>query len=1104
MQPYRLAPILHALSEGLSSVLLWLKPDMSLHWHSVNLAEVFPGVTVERGAGLAALAASLGDPTLAKDVRHAVQESRTLTVETWPRQDQSCTRRIVPCGREGGVIVLYGSPPPEQARRETLLQGQVAVLTLTAEGTPYTEVLDYLLCFIEAQYGIASKGAICVFDPEGVRLNHVAAPSLPDKCRQAMVNLSLGPEFGIYGDDHGGSDNGHIAVFPDIGAAPGWESFRASAARYHLNACWTAPMVTAAGAVLGLLVIFVDEGRPPDRWERTLIETAARTAAIAIEYSRQEEQATTRLRQQEAVARLGCYALQGHHLTAVLERAVKEAADTLEVPFCAMLELQRDGRSLLMRAGCGWPPEMIDRAALSVTESQAGYTLQTKAPVIVTDLRSEPRFQVSSLLTEAGAVSGACVMILGEHGHNYGVLGVHSRERRDFSGQDVHFIQAVANIIAATLSRHRSEQELLQSREQIQRQYAQLTAIYDTAPVGLCLFDTALRLQNLNGRLAQLLGAPLETAVGHRLQELLPPVAETLESACRQVIVDGRPLTHQEVCWRPDATSIAHDHVWLCSYYPIKSTGGAVLGINTVIQDITERHLAHEERSRLANLVASSHDAIIGKTLKGVITSWNQGAEQLYGYRADEAIGRSIDIIIPPEHRQEFARIREVWHKGQHVDLHETQRLHRDGRRLYVSLTISPIRDLAGRIVGASTIERDISERKEADLVLRMSEATLRRQAEELATADRQKDDFIAMLGHELRNPLSPIANASQLLQIENERLASQPLSNAISIIDRQVKQMTRLVDDLLDVARITRGRIELRRAPVDVREAVNHALETLQPALSAKGQELALSLPRKPLRVDGDAVRLTQALCNVLSNASKYSPAGGRIEIGVERREARASIRVRDYGEGIAPELLPKVFDLFTQADRSLSRPQGGLGLGLTLVKRLVEMHGGAVVITSEGAGKGAEVMIELPLLPKGKEGFIAADMYHPSPHAAHDLRRVLIVDDNVDSAEALGTLLKLRGYTVSIAYDGGSALATASRQPPHVVFLDIGLPDMTGYDVAARLRRLDGGSGGMRLVALTGYGLGHRGGQDPSIFDHYMLKPIAMEKLKSVLEAG
>jgi signal transduction histidine kinase len=396
-------------------------------------------------------------------------------------------------------------------------------------------------------------------------------------------------------------------------------------------------------------------------------------------------------------------------------------------------------------------------------------------------------------------------------------------------------------------------------------------------------------------------------------------------------------------------------------------------------------------------------------------------------------------------------------------------------------------------------LQAEVAARRQVEEELRESREQLRRRAEQLGVADRRKDDFLAMLAHEMRNPLAPLRNALHILRLAGNNPVV--VSQVRDLMERQLTHLIRLVDDLLDVSRITRGKIDLRRERVDLADVVRNAVEISRPQIEAGRHELAVELPHEPLPVDGDPVRLAQVLANLLNNSSKYTPEGGRIGVTVGRQGEEAVVRVRDNGIGIPPERLPHIFEMFAQLDRDQDRTQGGLGIGLTLVRSLVQMHGGTITAHSEGAGRGSEFVVRLPLAPRASAPPPAEASAGRGGAPAAPRRRVLVVEDNVDSARTLGMLLEIMGHEVRVAHDGESALEAAPGFAPQVVLCDIGLPRMDGYEVARRLRGLPGVREAV-LVAQTGWGQEEdRRRSESAGFDYHLLKPIDPDALNELL---
>jgi signal transduction histidine kinase len=406
----------------------------------------------------------------------------------------------------------------------------------------------------------------------------------------------------------------------------------------------------------------------------------------------------------------------------------------------------------------------------------------------------------------------------------------------------------------------------------------------------------------------------------------------------------------------------------------------------------------------------------------------------------------------------------------------------RDGTRFWASGTTSALRDPAGRLVGYTKVMRDLTAQKAAEDALR--------------DADQKKDEFLALLAHELRNPLAPIRTAVAILQ--QPTADAEARARAREMMARQISHMVRLIDDLLDVSRISKGKIELRREKVQLAAVLTTAVETSRPLIDSNRHELTVNVPDQTVWLDADPTRLGQVVSNLLNNSAKFTPEGGRIRLSAAVEGSTAVIRVADNGSGIAPDVLPRMWEMFAQADRTIGRSHGGLGIGLTLVRRLVEMHGGTAEASSAGPGQGSEFTIRLPVArPPAAEA--ASSSESDSRPACH---RILVVDDNEDGAETLATLLGLFGHEVRIAHDGAAALAVADEYRPDVILLDIGLPGMDGYEVARRLRDRDEFRA-TRLIALTGWGQdADRERSRSAGFDLHLVKPVDPGKLRELLD--
>jgi PAS domain S-box-containing protein len=545
-----------------------------------------------------------------------------------------------------------------------------------------------------------------------------------------------------------------------------------------------------------------------------------------------------------------------------------------------------------------------------------------------------------------------------------------------------------------------------------------------------------------------------------------------------------------------------------------------------------EKEQAQRQANQLRLLVQGTTDyAIFMLDPQGHVTTWNAGAERIKGYKAEEIVGQHFSRFYPqetvergwPEHELEVAQ-----KESRFED--EGWRVRKDGSRFWANVVLTALRSEEGHLLGFSKVTRDLTERKRAEESLRQANADLedrvekrttelaqanqgleaeieerrrlehelRRRLDQLTEADRHKNEFLAMLAHELRNPLAPVRNALQVLKMPGADRST--VEQARGMMERQVGHLVRLVDDLLDVSRIMQGRVELRQERVDLVTVVARAVETAQPAIDAHGHQLIVSVPPRPVFVHADLVRLSQVISNLMTNAAKYTQQASRIWLTAECDGCDVVIRVRDTGSGIAPELLPRIFDLFVQADRSLARSQGGLGIGLTLVKRLVEMHGGSVSASSPGSGQGSEFTVRLKTLPERQAVHDDRAQEEPVPHGIPS-RKILVVDDNVDAAESAAMLLRLWGHEVRTVHDGLSVLQAVRDFGPEVILLDIGLPGMTGYEVAKQLRAQPEFKS-LLLAAMTGYGQDEdRRRSREAGFDLHLTKPLDPLKLEAVV---
>ncbi len=763
--------------------------------------------------------------------------------------------------------------------------------------------------------------------------------------------------------------------------------------------------------------------------------------------------------------------------------------------------------------------------------------------------------------------------------------------------------------------RKRAEQVLLQHSEWLR---ITLSSIGD----GVIATDDRGNVTFLNVVAEQLTGWSMADAGGKPLHDVFRIVNEhtrlQAENPATRVLQDGTivSLANHTILIAKDGIERPIDD----SAAPMRDETGQVIGAVLVFRDISERKQADIAQVMLPAIVESSEDAIISKNLDGIIQSWNRGAERIFGYTQEEAVGKSITLLIPPELIDEEQEILSRLRRGERIEHFETIRVSKSGRRIDISLTISPVRDQEGRIIGVSKIARDITERnrteaerdrllgdlleneeryrlaldagemgvwdwdiaaaritwskrvaeiygmcledfdgsldmfarhtypEDSQRVTQAIQASLEKDAPyliefrivqvngtvrwiytsgsiirdasgrpirmlgavrdvsnrkravtELQEVGRRKDEFLALLAHELRNPLAPLRNGLQVM-----RLAAgdeKAVAEVRAMMERQLGHMVRLVDDLLDLSRIGQNKFELRRARVQLKDIIENAVETARPAIEAAGHELTLSIPADPVVLDADLTRLAQVFSNLLTNSAKYTDRGGHIWLIGEQRGSEIVLAVRDTGIGIPADALPTVFDMFSQVDRSIERTTGGLGIGLALVKGLVEMHDGTVTAESSGHGTGSTFTVRLPLVAQLSDSLAVADA-EEDPVGSSSARRILIVDDNKDAARSMAIVLELKGNTVHTVFDGIEAIDVVENFRPHVILMDVGMPRMNGYEAARRIRELPWGSTSM-IVAVTGWGqAGDRTQSMQAGFNAHMVKPVDLPALEKLLD--
>lgn len=624
--------------------------------------------------------------------------------------------------------------------------------------------------------------------------------------------------------------------------------------------------------------------------------------------------------------------------------------------------------------------------------------------------------------------------------------------------------------------------------------------------------DTQSRVTFINPEAERLTGWTNANAEGRPLSvvfrivnERTRRVAENpVEKALRLGTIVG--LANHTMLLRDDGVEFLIDD----SAAPIRNKDGSLFGVVLVFRDVTEQRKLHEAREQLAAIVEYSGEAIATKNLDGIIQTWNASAEKLFGYHADEIIGKSVTILIPSERLNEEDEILSRIRRGLPAERLETIRLKKDGTPIPVSVTVSPIKDQEGDVIGASKLIQDITARvrleKERQQLLAV-EQSLRTQAE---MAGRVKDEFLATVSHELRTPLNSILGWATMLN--RDQLEPAIARKGLESIERNAKAQAQLIEDLLDVSRIISGKVRLEVQPIILTHIIEEALDAVRPAAEAKSIRIDVDIDQAAEHLRADPARLQQVIWNLLSNSIKFTAAGGQVMITARRTGAMAEISVRDTGEGINPTFLPYVFDRFQQADSSMTRKHGGLGLGLAITRHLVEMHGGTVEAHSEGEGRGALFTVKLPIPAvhletslggngSGRDRQSTRRENNESPNLQG--LKILAVDDSSDTRELLSAVLGGCGAAVTTAASVREALALFADWNPHVLVCDIGMPEQDGYAFIEAIRQLPHEKGGETpAIALTGYArVEDRTRALQAGYQMFMPKPIEASELCTVI---
>ncbi|HKP84541.1 MAG TPA: PAS domain S-box protein [Blastocatellia bacterium] len=735
---------------------------------------------------------------------------------------------------------------------------------------------------------------------------------------------------------------------------------------------------------------------------------------------------------------------------------------------------------------------------LPITNCVSGWSMLNRAPVVIEDVYSDERVPAEHY--RPTFVKSLAMMPI-NRGNPIGAIGLYWGRNHRATEEQLSLLESLADLTSIALANADLFEEARRARadaegraEELQKHADLIDQTYDA----LFVWELGGRITFWNRAAEHLYGYSMGEALGKISHQLLKTthLVATAEFE-RDLKRDGR--------WEGELQHTTKDGrtITVESRCVIAGQNGRsyVLESN---RDITERKLVEEARDRLAAIVETSDDAILSKTMEGIITSWNKGAERLYGYAAEEVIGKPVSILMPPERADDFPQIMGRLREGNKVDHYETIRMAKDGRRIDVSLTISAIKDAAGNVTGASAIARDISERTR----FMAQERTLRSQAEK---ASRLKDEFLATISHELRTPLNAIVGWASMLR--TGRVDPESTAQALEVIERNAKAQSNLIDDLLDVSRIITGKLRLSVQEVELAPVIQAALDATRPAADAKNVRLQAVLDPNAGPVSGDPDRLQQVVWNLVSNAVKFTPKGGRVHVRLERINSRVEITVSDTGQGISADFLPYVFDRFRQSDATLSRAHGGLGLGLAIVRHLVEQHGGTVSANSPGEGQGATFSVKLPLMIVHHAGRLAGEPSRNQAgadvNAALDYpqilagARLLVVEDEPDARELIKFILEQCESVVKTSASASEAIISIEDWKPDVLVSDIEMPGESGYELIRQVRDAESG-GGNRLpaVALTAHARTEDRMRALSAgYDDHIAKPVEPEELMTVI---
>ena len=968
------------------------------------------------------------------------------------------------------VPVVAGDEPPLAPDSDSLLEEQAAVLEMVVRGDPLPRVLAALCRIAELHTRRPTRAAILLTDEGGGLLRTGAAPSLPDDVIRALDGIAVDPDVGTCG---AAAARNEVVVTPAIAADSRWQSLRSLPLAFGLQAAWSMPIVSAAGRVIGTFGTYFFEKTTPLAGERRLVAVLARTAGLAIERSHAGQTLGAAARRDRFLAELAAATQPLIEPAAIMATTAARLAEHLDVTRCAYAEVEDERIFVITGDHPRGVASIVGRWPVAAFGPGCERRMLANQPFVVNDVDAHPEIGPEHRPAyEATAIRAVICVPLHKDGKLTAAMAVHQSTARTWTPEEVELVALVVGRCWEALERARVTRELLESE-------GRHRAIVEASPECVMVIAGDGVLLQMNRAGLELIEAPAPGAViGRSVHDLVAPEHRAMFRAFNEKVCRGEAgaLTFDLISVRGTRRCMETAAV------PLPAPSGGFVHL-AVTRDVTARVEADralaESRSRLDYAARLSGLGFWYCDLPFDELIWDARCRQHFFIEGDTRV--TLDLFYERIHPDDRQPTRQA------IEASIAER----GPYDVVYRTVDPVSGAVKwiRALGGTAYDDAGAPRRFDGVTLDVTEQKV---------SDQRKDEFIATLAHELRNPLAPIRTGLHLLaNTADPKLAARTRV----VMERQLGHLVRMIDDLLDISRITLGKLTLKKERIDFRATLRSALETIDPLVREGGHELVVDVPEGALPLDVDPTRLTQVLANLLNNAVKYTSAAGRIVLSAEVDAGELVVRVADTGVGIAPEMVSRVFDMFTQLGPSADR-SGGLGIGLTLVRRLVAMHAGSVSAHSDGLGHGSTFTVRLPLAAGADSESVGAGPPDAGAVATPEALRVLIVDDNVDAAECMALLIADRGHQTRVAYDGPNGLATALAFQPHVVFLDIGLSGLNGYEIARQLRNVSAGARPF-IVAVTGWGGAEerRRGQEAG-FDEHLVKPVEPGRVLAILE--